>query len=288
MVKYNTDKDALFGSSAKSTGPKHKTSAASNRDALFGGRGDGAAKTSSSSVRPSSSSSKTREVRNAQGYQSGRTSIDSKAKKTRPALSGEAAAAKIKEAEDYKSKANKAMQSSFFSKPDPVAASTYYKRAADAFAQAGDYRMERFCRVSSGQCNFQIQAWASAAQDYSKAAELVLEEEGDSKNNREEAYNYHRKASEAWVQMNERAKGAKSVRVLIILPWLRYCPWLQGLTTTLLSVACFSGIGFEPWRARNLAFEGFSGWHGGSRRSARSRSSEPSCSISPNWTLCLY
>ena len=217
MVKYNTEssKDALFGGSGKSAaGPKHKASAASNRDALFG---DAAKKSSSSdsktpstgSARSSQATEASERMSNARGYQPRRTA---ETKKARPALSGEAAAAKIKEAEDYKAKANKAMQSSFFNKPDPVAASTYYKRAADCYSQAGDYTMERFCRVSSGQCNFQIQAWASAAQDYTKAAELVLEDEGDAKNNRQEAYNYHRKASEAWVQMNERAKGAKSVR----------------------------------------------------------------------------
>ncbi|GKY92145.1 hypothetical protein MPSEU_000185800 [Mayamaea pseudoterrestris] len=229
MVKYNTEasKDALFGGGAKSS-----SGSKSNRD-------DASKKSSSSSSsRPVAAANSTEATSssNARGYQPRRTTTDAKSKKARPALSGEAAATKLKEAADYKTKANKAMESSFFSKPDPVAASTYYKRAADCYAQAGDYKMERFCRVSSGQCNFAIQAWASAAQDYTKAAELVLEEDdGDVKDHRQEAYNYHRKASEAWVQMNERAKAAKSL-VLAALALN------HGQSGTLLSKESLAGM----------------------------------------------
>jgi hypothetical protein len=214
MVKYADNKDALFGGSSGG-GPKHKKSAASNRDALFGDQKAAAATnkgstSSSSSNRPSETPAAVK-GEPSRGYQR----REKPSATRRPALTGEKAAEKMREADDYKSKANKAMQSSFFNKPDPVAASTYYKRAAECYSQAGDFKQERFNRLSSGQCNFLIKAWASAALDYTQAAELILEEtDGDSKNNRQESYNYHKKAAEAWTEMNEKGKAAKSVGTL--------------------------------------------------------------------------
>jgi len=55
----------------------------------------------------------------------------------------------MKEADDYLAKANKCMQKGLFSSPDPVAASTYYKRAADAYQQCAEQRLERLYRVQS-------------------------------------------------------------------------------------------------------------------------------------------
>lgn len=46
-------------------------------------------------------------------------------------LSGAAKVAKMKEAEEYRKKAKAAMEKTFFSRPDPVVASTYYKRVSD-------------------------------------------------------------------------------------------------------------------------------------------------------------
>ena len=68
------------------------------------------------------------------------------------ALSGEAKALKVKEAEEYRDKAKKAMQKGLFSKPDPLAASTYYKRAADAYRLCGEHRLERLYRINSADC----------------------------------------------------------------------------------------------------------------------------------------
>jgi hypothetical protein len=58
----------------------------------------------------------------------------------------------MKEAEDYRDKAKKSMQKGIFAKQDPLAASTYYKRAADAYQQCGENRLERLYRINSADC----------------------------------------------------------------------------------------------------------------------------------------
>jgi hypothetical protein len=212
--KKNADanKDSLVGGTA-AKGPKHKKLAASNRDALFGSAANaGDKKKPSATPQPRQPAPLKTASEPSRGYKP--KSLDAK-KPKKPVLQGEAAKAKIQEAEEYKEKANKAMQKSFFASPDPVAASTYYKRAADAYQAVGDYRLERFYRLSSGQCNMQVRAWASAAQDYTRAAELVLQEQSDEPDadgtsNNQESYNYHKKAAEAWMQMGEKSKAAKS------------------------------------------------------------------------------
>jgi hypothetical protein len=202
----------------------YKKNAANNRDALFGGvvadaaaaapkpargaaaRAPPAQQTSNAS---SGASSGKGYNRSSKGYAGGKKTAAKK-----PSLSGEARAAKLKEAEEYKQKANKCMQRGFFAKPDPVAASTFYKRAADAYAAAGEYRMERLYRVQSADCNMSLGAWASAAADYTKAAELVLElgdeDVPDPDQRRRQASEYHKKAATAWTEMNEKAKAAGS------------------------------------------------------------------------------
>lgn len=209
----SSNRDALFGSAGASDGPKHKKEAAANRNALFGdAAGGGSSKPSSRPTAStptsstSASSSRPTTTNSNLGYKGGKTKIG-----VGSVLSPEAKAVKLKEAEDYKQKANAAMQKSFFARPDPVAASTYYKRAAECYQQVGDVRMERLYRVSSGQCNMMIKAWASAASDYTRAAELALESEDLEVNlRRQDAYNYHLQASEAWREMGEKAKAATS------------------------------------------------------------------------------
>lgn len=219
--KSDANRDALFGSAGggggSSKGPRHKVNAAANRDALFGGAGGGSSKPTSRSNSRSSSATPPPSAAPAPPPVTGTTSRGYQSKARKPAgvrslLSPEAMAAKIKEAEDYKQKANKAMEKGFFARPDPVAASTYYKRAAECYQQVGDERMERLYRVSSGQCNMQINAWASAATDYTRAAELALEAPDlpDLATRRNESAMHHRKAAEAWTNMNERAKAATS------------------------------------------------------------------------------
>jgi hypothetical protein len=83
--------------------------------------------------------------------------------KVRTGLSGDAKNAKMKQAQDYLDKAQKCMQKSLFSSPDPVAASTFYKRAADAYQQCGELRLERLYRVQSAGTQMMVGAWATAA-----------------------------------------------------------------------------------------------------------------------------
>ena len=206
----DANRDALFGPPSGG-GPKHKKNAAANRDALFGD----APSNKASSSRPKSSkpaSSTSRAVPAAappptsQGYKP-----KTRPKKSAPRLSEDARAAKLAEANDYKKKANDCMQSGFFKKPDPVAASTYLKRTADCFQVLGDIRQERLYRLQCGLTNLQIGAWASAAGEYTRAGELALDDDSlQAGQQRLEAANAHEKASEAWTNMNEKAKAAAS------------------------------------------------------------------------------
>jgi hypothetical protein len=78
-------------------------------------------------------------------------------------LQGEAKVEKMKQAQDYLNKAQKCMQKSIFSSPDPVAASTFYKRAADAYQQCGEERLELLYRTQSAGTQMMCGAWATAA-----------------------------------------------------------------------------------------------------------------------------
>jgi hypothetical protein len=207
-----SNRDALFGSaSASGGGPKHKKNAATNRDALFGsagGSGGGSKPSSSSSTKAASTPS-------AKGYSYGglKEKRDKNQKKA-SLLSPEAKAAKMKEAEEYKSKAKKCMQSGLFKSPDPVMASTFYKKAADAYQVAGEERLERLYRVSSADCQMKVGAYATAAAEYARAAELLMMSdavEDTLEQKRRDGSHYHKQAAEAWRQMNEPAKAAASM-----------------------------------------------------------------------------
>jgi len=202
----------------------YKKNAANNRDALFGGVADAP---KSKSKKKSSSSSRadapaptigtaptTTTTTTSKGYKS-----KAPKKSAVPSLSGAARDAKLKEAADYREKANKCMDKGFFKKPDPVAASTYFKRAADCYQQAGEIRLERLFRIESANVNMQCGVWASAASDYTRAAELMLlggdEDSNDGEaldpaQRRRDASELHKKAATAWTEMNEKAKAAAS------------------------------------------------------------------------------
>jgi hypothetical protein len=136
-------------------------------------------------------------------------------------LTGAAKDAKMKEAEDYRDKAKKAMQKGLFSKADPLAASTYYKRAADAYQQCGENRLERMYRINSADCQMSCRAFATAAAEYTRAAELVQDaddEEVDMK--REIGRKLLLQAAEAWMQLNEPGKAASTkVQAALALTW---------------------------------------------------------------------
>lgn len=191
----------------------YKKNASANRDALFGGAsgGKGPAPKSRSS-KPATSQTAPRTVAATKPAVPASHGYQARTKSAKPRISDELKAAKMKEAEDYKVKASKAMERGFFSSPDPVAASTFYKRAADCYQLAQEPRLERLFRVQSGECNMTVQAWASAAGDFTRAAELLLESEEDMDVGqlRRDASNLYKKASEAWTQMGEKAKAAES------------------------------------------------------------------------------
>jgi len=204
------NRDALFGGAGGGAGgPKHKKNAAANRNALFGDAGGGGAAAAAPPAKASSS------VPSSAGYAyGGLKEKRDKNKKKASMLSPEARAAKLKEAEEYKTKAKKCMQSGLFKKPDPVMASTFYKRAADAYQVAGEERLERLYRVSSADCQLKVGAFATAAAEYTRAAELLMmseEQEDTLDQKRRDGSLYHKKASEAYRQMNEPAKAAKSL-----------------------------------------------------------------------------
>ena len=205
-----TNRNALFGGAAGggSGGPRHKKNAAANRNALFGdagGGGGGSAPAPAPKATAASSST---------GYSyGGLKEKRDKNKKKASMLSGEARAAKIKEAEEYRDKAKKCMQTGLFKKPDPVMASTFYKRAADAYQLAGEERLERLFRISSADCQMKVGAFATAAAEYERAAELLLlsEDSVDTlEQKRRDGSQYHKSAAECWRQMNEPAKAAAS------------------------------------------------------------------------------
>lgn len=58
-------------------------------------------------------------------------------------LSGKAKIDKMAEAEENRLKAKQAMTRGIFSKPDPISAANFYKRAADAYKACGENRLER-------------------------------------------------------------------------------------------------------------------------------------------------
>jgi hypothetical protein len=171
----NANRDALFGSAAPSSsgGGSKKSSSnnTANRNALLGNTAgkSGSSAGSGRNPRPSATAA----VPPPTTATTRRVPLSKRTK--RPALKGEARAAKLKQAEEFRDKANACMKSSIFRKPDPVAASTYYKRAAEAYQQAGDCdRLERLYRQESASCNLQIGAWASAATDSIRVAELLI------------------------------------------------------------------------------------------------------------------
>ncbi|KAL3822833.1 hypothetical protein ACHAXA_011470 [Cyclostephanos tholiformis] len=88
-------------------------------------------------------------------------------------LSGSAKVSKLAEAENYRLLASKSMTRGVFSRPDPISASNYYRRAADAYARCGEYRLEKLVRIASGDCQDGLGAHATAAVEYARAAELV-------------------------------------------------------------------------------------------------------------------
>lgn len=201
-----------------------KKKANSNREALFGATGSSSAPSVSTAGSTSSSAGGSKKHTTNRGYTGQSGGIGSRLVST--TISPEVRAAKIKEAEDYRDRANKCMERGFFKSADPVAASTLFKRAADAYQQAGEIRLECLYRLESAKCNMAVGAWASAAGDYTRAAQLAIEHQEKQHDPSDESYatarhdacDYHKKAAEAWANMNEKGKAAESqIRAALVL-----------------------------------------------------------------------
>ncbi|KAG7346113.1 soluble NSF attachment protein, SNAP [Nitzschia inconspicua] len=220
----SANRDALFGGAGGDSKKKKKSSKSSkeDRDDLFGGK---SSSKSSSSSRPktslSASSSGSSRPKPSVPSSKGYSYTKKKKSPISIGLTGEAKEAKIKEAEDYRDKAKKAMQKGLFSKPDPLAASTYYKRAADAYQQCGELRLERMYRINSADCQKAVGAFATAAAEYTRAAELVEDADDEElEMKREIGKKLLLNAAECWLQMNEPGKAASSkVQAALALTW---------------------------------------------------------------------
>ena len=151
----NANREAIFGPSTSTSGrtpagPSYERNVNDNRAALFGNLdssiGSGGGRAAGRNVISSSSSSAGQRI-GTSAYISSRPMITGN-NVTTPAsssssriglqdrrpitttLTGAAKVAKMKEAEEYREKAKVAIQNTFFSRPDPIAAGSYYRRVS--------------------------------------------------------------------------------------------------------------------------------------------------------------
>ena len=221
----------------------YKKDASSNRDALFGGS------SSSSGGRPASSSSATKAnndnaaaallarpstlTLNSSPYTSSNAAAASTTITPGPStifatpgrgiassspstmlmgiLSGSAKVSKMAEAEDYRAKASKAMTRGVFTRPDPISAANYYKRAAESYKACGEYRLEKLHRIASADCQRGQGAYATAAAEYTRAAELVEVSATETLDvRRRECHRLHLDAAAMYEEMGEHGRCAES------------------------------------------------------------------------------
>jgi len=226
IMSHESDRDALFGP-VKAGGLKHKANASANRDALFGpAAGEEkkkkrapksratASSTSATTTRPSSSRNVSRNV-SEKNPTTARRLASKSAGRTSGTLRGDARVQKLKEAEEFRAKAKKCMAKGFFSSPDPLAASNYYRRAADAYKQCGEFQLERVHRVASADSQMAQQAYATAATEYARAAEIVAQEETNDQTDleirRNQVYQLYCKSSDAWQQQGNTQKAGQAL-----------------------------------------------------------------------------
>ena len=227
----------------------YKRDAASNRDALFGGSGGGGSSSSKRGSAPRPRSQQTPSTTGSSGTSRPRPSATAAAASQQPnlgglrptptsssaadptvtpgpssifssagrsaarsnlnVLTGDAKIAKMSEAEDYRLKAKKCMTRGIFSKPDPISAANYYKRAADAYKACGENRLERLHRIASGDCQLGQDAYATAAAEYGRAAELAETSDETLPRKRQECHKLNLDAANAWAQMGEAGRAAE-------------------------------------------------------------------------------
>lgn len=181
----------------------YRRNAASNRDALFGNAAS-APKVSNLNKKPAARSTTT-----TSSTSTTTASRTSKKPLTRT-LTGQAKIEKMKEAEEYRTKAKKALQRGLFASPDPIAGGMFYHRAAEAYKLCGENRLERLHRIASADCQQGHGAYATAAQEYMKAAELSKDSEEETlERKRAECTKLYADAAKAWKEENELGRAGE-------------------------------------------------------------------------------
>jgi hypothetical protein len=153
--RASADREAIFGPPPPNSGGSKKSTAAGstnsykssvndNRAVLFGE----ASPTTSSSIRSVrggvTATARFENPTIVQSTNDGASKLSSVPVSSSPSplqkrtmvtttLSGAAKDAKMKEAEEYRKKAKAAMEKTFFTRPDPIVASTYYKRVSTMY-----------------------------------------------------------------------------------------------------------------------------------------------------------
>jgi hypothetical protein len=126
---------------------------------------------------------------------------------------------KLKQAEQFRDQATQALQRGVFTRPDPVAAANYYQRAAEAYHQCGEARLERLHRVASADCQLGTGSYAAAAHQYTQAAKLAQESNEETmERKRKEGSKFYTDAANAWTKAGEPGKAA-NCHVLAALAW---------------------------------------------------------------------
>eukprot|EP00541_Cyclophora_tenuis_P016558 CAMPEP_0116558728 /NCGR_PEP_ID=MMETSP0397-20121206/9981_1 /TAXON_ID=216820 /ORGANISM="Cyclophora tenuis, Strain ECT3854" /LENGTH=595 /DNA_ID=CAMNT_0004084377 /DNA_START=184 /DNA_END=1971 /DNA_ORIENTATION=- len=143
--------------------------------------------------------------------------------------------AKLKEAEEYRDKATKAMENGLFSRPDPIAAGNYYKRAADAYGLCGENRLERLHRIAAADCQKGFGSYPTAAAEYMKAAVLAKNSDETLERKRKEGWKLYSDAASAWRNAGEMGKAA-NCQILSAMAWT----WEDD--TTMLDKQALNGI----------------------------------------------
>jgi tetratricopeptide (TPR) repeat protein len=121
-------------------------------------------------------------------------------------LSSTQIATKKKEAESWRAEANKALQKSFFSSPDPLAAYGYLKKAAECYKSLCDVKKESLIRIAAAECELKNEHFSSAAGEYKRAAECVSNVDEYKESNR-----LYRLSAESWSNAGEMARAGEAL-----------------------------------------------------------------------------
>ncbi len=194
---------------------RYRRNAEANRDALFGPNpGAGSVKKKAAPAQPTLSSTPSSAQPTPVAPTSGspnRRQITGNRRTNHAAnqLQGDAKVEKMKEAEEYRAKAKKALQRTLFSSPDPIAGAMFYHRAAEAYKLCGENRLERLHRIASADCQMGHNAYTTAAQEYTRAAELSeISEEKDARK-RAECTKLYADAAKAWREGGEMGRASE-------------------------------------------------------------------------------